>query len=161
MSVPTSVNEVVELARGLLYSLIRSIITAVMDQISAALQPLSFAGKMGVLIGVVTLSLGGIKAYRQGYEGRMGQPLALGGFVSGILVIYDFLPPLVGEAVVVFVGVAGMASVVNLSSYFAGATESSEWYQMNRWVWGSIPLAILLLLLVLEYVVGVDLPLLP
>jgi hypothetical protein len=48
-----------------------------------------------------------------------------------------------------------------MKSYLAGDAESTDWYDTYRRAFGSLTLAAILLILTLEYVVGVNLPLLP
>lgn len=161
MGIPTALGKILDTARDSVISVLESIIRSGQELLWSALSPLSPGGKLGVILGIGALALGALKAYRQGYEGRVGQPMALLGFASVLLIILDFLPPTVVQVVLVFGAIAAVGSVINLSSYFRQETESTEWYDLNRWGIGSIPFLVILLLLILEYIVGIDLPLLP
>lgn len=161
VSFPTSPEELIDIAQSLVSDLWNAILDSIWSTVSSALSPLSLLGKIGLLLGLGALTLIGIQSYRQGYEGRISQPASLMGFGSALLVIADFLPPEVLQGVLAFVGIGVIVSVYNLKSYFAGNTESSEWYDFYRRLFGSLTLAILLFVLVLKYVVGVNLPLLP
>lgn len=158
---PTSPEALVDTAQSLLTDLWNSILDTVWSVISSALSPLSFLGEIGLLLGLGALTLIGIQSYRQGYEGRISQPASLMGFGSALLVIADFLPPQVLKSVFAFIAVGAVVGVYNLKSYFAGDTESTEWYDLYQRLFGSLTLAIILLMLIFEYVVGVNLPLLP
>ena len=152
---------IIEGAQSALDGLIDTIISTFWNTISPALSPLSSTEKLTLLLGITGLVIAGIQAYRQGYESRPAQPVALIAFVSVILVISSYLPSTVLKGVLAFVALAGVASAYNLTSYFAGRTEPSEWYDFYRLLFGSLTLAGILLILVLEYVVGLNLPLLP
>lgn len=161
MGISTVLDKILDTVRDSVISILESGIRSGQELVWSALSPLSPGGKFGVILGIGALTLGALKAYRQGYEGRVGQPMALLGFASVLLIILDFLPPAVVQLVLVFGAIAAVGSVINLSSYFRQETESTEWYDLNRWGIGSIPLLVILLLLILAYIVGVDLPLLP
>jgi len=156
-----SPESIVDAIQSVLSDIWEAILATIWSVVSSALSPLSFLGKIGLLLGLGALTLIGIQSYRQGYEGRVSQPASLMGFGSAFLVIADFLPPKVLQGVLAFIGLGVVVSLYNLKSYFVGDTESTEWYEFYQRLFGSLTLAILLLVLALEYIVGVNLPLLP
>lgn len=158
---PTSPDGLVDAGQSLLKGLWNTIVDSIWGVVSPALAPLSFLGKIGLLLGFTALTLVGIQSYRQGYEGRVSQPTALMGFASTLLIIADYLPPQVLKSVIAFIAIGSLVGLYNLKSYFASDTESTDWYDTYRRFFGSLTLAAILLVLVLEYVVGVNLPLLP
>jgi hypothetical protein len=83
------------------------------------------------------------------------------GFASTFLVIADSIPPRVLKGTVAFIAVAGVVGVYNMKNYVTGDTESTDWYDTYRRLFGSLTLTVILLILTLEHVVGVNLPLLP
>lgn len=158
---PVSPDGLVDAGQSLLEGVWNTLLDIFWNAISPALSPLSFLGKIGLLLGIGALALIGFQSYRQGYEGRVTQATAVMGFASTLLVIADFLPPRVLKGTIAFVGIAGLVGVYNLKSYVAGDTESTDWYDTYQRLFGSLTLAAILLVLTLEYVVGVDLPILP
>jgi uncharacterized membrane protein YccC len=156
-----SINNLISSGQSFIKSILDMLVNGFWSIVSSALSPLSSTGKIGIVLGIVTLTLIGIQSSRQGYEGRVTQATAFIGFVSTVLVFADFIPPRVVKSLVVFVIIGGIVSAYNLKSYFAGDTESADWYDAYKRLFGSLTLAAILLVLVLQYVVGVNLPLLP
>ncbi|MFC7202486.1 hypothetical protein ACFQJC_03095 [Haloferax namakaokahaiae] len=158
---PTTPESLVNILRSFLIDVWNWALDVIWESISFALSPLSLFGKIGLLLGIGALLLVGIQASRQGYEGRVSQAVALMGFASVLLIIVDFLPSEVLRWLMGFVVLGIIVGAYNLKSYFAGDTESTEWYDTYRRLFGSLTLALILIILALQYVVGIDLPLLP
>ncbi|WP_424017353.1 hypothetical protein ACOZ4N_15945 [Halorientalis pallida] len=158
---PISPDGLVNAGQSLLENIWNTVLDTIWSVVSPALSPLSQLGKIGLLLGIGALALIGFQSYRQGYEGRVTQATAVMGFASTFLVIADFIPPRVLKGTVAFIAVAGVVGVYNMKSYVAGDTESTDWYDTYQRLFGSLTLAAILLVLTLEYVVGVDLPILP
>lgn len=161
VDVQATLNSLVDTAQQTLNDVLEAVISTFWNTISSALSPLSPSGRIGLVLGFGALILVGIQSQRKGHEGRVEHATIFIGFLSLLLIIIDFLPQTVRNSLLAFVTIGALVVAYNMKSYFAGDTESTKWYDTYRLLFGSLTLATIVLALVLEYIVGLNLPVLP